>query len=613
MEEEFKAEMIEGKRILASSPRENREYRVKKYDFTRPDKFSHDQIKTLSIVHKTFSRLATLSLSGLLRKKAEIKVAQVDQLAFFEFIDSVPDPSAMAVIEMSPLRGSAILQIDPQVCFPLCDWIFGGSGSGDFGNRELSAMERSITSIMVETILSDLGEAWKPLVDLKPSLGQIETSPQMAMIVPPTEMVILVSFKVETGGHEGMINLCIPFLSIEPLLEKLSVLYWHSQTWSDRREYLPAGGVASLKLDCEIVTEGEELSLKQIGQLKKGSLVHLPLFGEGRTHLRFGGESVLDFSRGKSRGGVKYNVTESRLRESGFVPRLVDTSEKKNGFTEDSLKIVAEEVKAIRVSLSERIDQISRNQEQLNDQVFFRSERDIPVESVKKEPFAFIGLPDIPVLHELLAKENRQAIALILSRLDSGLGAELLALFEKELQPELIKRVGLMDRVSPAVVEAVEKVLRSSFNKITESSEPDVKGVEKITQILYLSPRSVEAHVIGSLDQSDSSLSEEIKKRMFVFEDIVVLDRRAVATMAKRVDIQDLCLAMKMVAGHAVRDHILASIPEEDGAKLKKCLEEQGRVLISEVDKAQQRIVAVIKQMEEEGEVLIARSDDLTM
>ncbi|MBN2659319.1 MAG: flagellar motor switch protein FliM [Spirochaetales bacterium] len=611
MEEEYKTDMVPGRAILSSSKKEKREYRIKKYDFKKPDKFSMEQIRTISIVHETFSRLASVSLSARIRRKIDLSVAQVDQLAFFEFIDSIPDPTAMAIVNLHPLRGSAIMQIDPDICFPLYDILFGGSGRDAVANRELSPMERSVSKGIFDALLEELAVAWEPMIGLKPEIGQIETNPRVAMIVPPVEMVILVSFDVTMEGHRGRINFCIPFLTIEPLIDKLSIQYWFSRVHNGKSQCVPPENIVSLKLDCDVLAAAEDLSLRQIGQLRKGSLIRLPLFGEGESHLRAGGEIVMDLSRRKNRNAMKFLITESRLRKSGAVPEFLDLNRKEEILRKDSILSLSEEVKNLSLTLTERIDNLSINQEQLNDQVFFRSDGEPHSGPQKKVPFGFIGLPDIPVLYEILSAENIQAAALILTRLDSGLGAELLARFPEELQPGLIKRIGTMNPLSPKIIEEIEEVLLSRFNRISESSEPDVKGVEKITQILSLSPRTVEKNIIESLDKSDRDFSEEIKKRMFVFEDIVLLDRGAVGRMADRVDIGDLCLAMKMVAEDSVNEHIFASVSAEKGRELKSCLEKKGRVLISEVDKARQRIVAELRLMEEEGEMMIARADEI--
>jgi flagellar motor switch protein FliM len=610
MEDEYKVEMIRGNQILSSHPKEDRDFRVKKYDFKKPDKFSMEQIRTLSIVHETFSRLTTVSLSALAQKKIEMEVSMVDQLTYVEFIEMIPDPGVMAIVNMRPLQGSAVLQIDKHTSLSLFDRLFGGTGQSVGDERALSAMERSVSALVMDDLLGGLKTSWNPLIELEPSIGQIETNPQMAQIVPPTEMVVLISFKVLFQGKEGRINFCIPFLTIEPLIEKLSVKYWYSMVRNEREDCVSTEEITSLDLDCQFLTESEDLSLKKLGELKKGSLVSLKSFGEGHSFLRAGGQDIMEFQHKKNRNAMSFTVTGSQLRESGLIPGFLNPVEKEEIEKKSFMEDLSVEIRNLSISLNEKIDRLSLNQEELNDQVFFREEGQAVVQA-GKEPFSYIGLPDVPVLYELLLDENPQAVALILSRLDSGLSAELLSRFHKEKQPDLVKRIGLMERVTPQVIDEMDTLLKNSFNRMANSSEPDVKGVEKVVQILNLSPRSVESHVILTLDESDNALSEEIKKRMFVFEDIVLLDPGTVARLAEKVDVKDLCLAMKMVAEDSVKKHILSSISPQKSTELKACLEEKGRVLISEVDKAQQRIVAVIKKMEEEGEIIVGRADEM--
>lgn len=611
MEHEFKKVMVKGSDIIASSPKQDREYRVIDYDFKRPDKFSLEQIRTLSIVHETFSRLATLSLSSLIQKKVDLHVASVDQMTFEEFIHSIPNPAAMAIINMDALRGSSIMQLDPQICYSIFDRMLGGRGTIAQDNKELTAIERSISSYVFGDLLKYLREAWKPMIDFHPSVGQIETNPQLSMIVPPTEMIVLITFEVKIEEAVGMLNFCIPFIVIEPLLEKLSAQYWYSKVRTNKGDCVPAANIASLKLDCEVLTESEDLSLKLLGELKKGSLVKLPLFAEGKTSLRAGGQIIMDYQMKSHRGGKSFTVQSSSLAQSGLLPDFLHEEEQSERNRQDRFDEISSQLKELAGTLSERIDRISENQVQLTDQVFFQSEGEQPSLRTGKEPFSFIGLPDLPVLHELLADENIQAVALIISRIDSGLGAELLRTFTSEVQPVLMRRVGLMDRVTPEVIGKVESVIRERLDRISESLDPDVKGVEKVTQILNVSSRSVESRIIQSLEKSDGELAEEIKKRMFVFEDIVLLDPKAVAKVADRVDLKDLCLAMKMVAEEGVKEHVLSSISIEKRKDLQKCLEETGRVRISDVDKAQQKVVEAIRKLEEEGEMVVCRPDEM--
>ncbi len=202
--------------------------KVKIYDFRRPDKFSKDQIRTLQMMHETFARLTTTALSAQLRALVGVHVGSVDQLTYEEFIRSIPNPTTLAVINMDPLRGSAVLEIDPSITFTIIDRLFGGPGEPTKITRELSDIELSVMEGIIVRILGNLREAWSTVIDLRPRLGNIETNPQFAQIVPPTEMVVLVTLETKVEQVEGMMNFCIPYLTIEPIISKLSAQYWYS-------------------------------------------------------------------------------------------------------------------------------------------------------------------------------------------------------------------------------------------------------------------------------------------------------------------------------------------------------------------------------------------------
>ena len=202
--------------------------KVKIYDFKRPDKFSKDQIRTLQMMHETFARLTTTALSAQLRALVQVHVASVDQLTYEEFIRSIPNPTTLAVINMDPLKGSAVLEIDPQITFTIIDRLFGGRGESYKISRELTDIELSVMEGIIVRILGNLRESWSTVIDLRPRLGNIETNPQFAQIVPPNDMVVLITLETKVGEVEGMTNLCIPYITIEPIITKLSAQYWYS-------------------------------------------------------------------------------------------------------------------------------------------------------------------------------------------------------------------------------------------------------------------------------------------------------------------------------------------------------------------------------------------------
>ena len=201
--------------------------KIKIYDFKRPSKISKEQLRTVSIMHETFARLTTTSLSAQLRSLVQVHVASVDELTYEEFIRSIPTPTTLAVINMDPLKGNAVLEIDPAITFCMIDRLFGGRGATSGNkNRELTDIEQEVMEGVIVRILANIREAWTQVIDLRPRFAQIETNPAFAQIVPPNEMVVLVTLETKVGDEEGMMNFCIPYLVLEPIVSKLSSQYW---------------------------------------------------------------------------------------------------------------------------------------------------------------------------------------------------------------------------------------------------------------------------------------------------------------------------------------------------------------------------------------------------
>lgn len=253
--------------------------KIKIYDFKRPDKFSKDQMRTVSIMHETFARLTTTSLSAQLRSLVHVHVASVDQLTYEEFIRSIPNPTTLAVINMDPLRGSAILEIDPAVTFSIIDRLFGGKGEGaKVQQRDLTDIEQSVMEGIIVRVLGNMREAWSTVIDLRPRLGQIETNPQFAQIVPPTEMVVLVTLETKVGEVEGMMNFCIPYLTLEAIISKLSAQYmYQSVRRATTTENLNIIRDRLESIDIALVAEigSMDLRMRDILALRAGDIVRL--------------------------------------------------------------------------------------------------------------------------------------------------------------------------------------------------------------------------------------------------------------------------------------------------------------------------------------------------
>ncbi len=262
----------------SSSKNFTEQKKVKIYDFRRPDKFSKDQIRTVQMMHETFARLITTALSAKLRAIVEVHVTSVDQLTYEEFIRSIPNPTTLSLINMDPLKGSSILEIDPSITFTIIERLFGGAGEHYRIHRELTDIELSVIEGTIVHLLGYLREAWSNVIDLRPRLGTIETNPQFAQIVPPNEMVLLINFETKVANSEGMLNLCIPYITIEPIIQKLSAQYWFSsirKTESDINRQIIQSRMDHIKIDIIVEVSNLQISYSDMISLKKNHIIKL--------------------------------------------------------------------------------------------------------------------------------------------------------------------------------------------------------------------------------------------------------------------------------------------------------------------------------------------------
>lgn len=206
-----------------SAPRQ----RVVAYDFKRPERVGKEQMRALQSLHEGFARNYGASISALLRTMAESKLISVDQLTYSEFVYSLEIPTCFNLLRPQPLEGNWILDISPSILYPIIDRMLGGNPSADsLLKRPLSDIELRLTSRITTLFLRELKSAWSSIVTLDCELERVESNPQLVQIVPPNEVVILVSFELLMGKARGMMNLCIPFNTIERIGSKLTNNSW---------------------------------------------------------------------------------------------------------------------------------------------------------------------------------------------------------------------------------------------------------------------------------------------------------------------------------------------------------------------------------------------------
>ena len=229
--------------------------------------------------------------------------------------------------------------------------------------------------------------------------------------------------------------------------------------------------------------------------------------------------------------------------------------------------------------------------------------------SLQVRPFDFIRRTDPAHLLNFIQQEYPQTIALILAYLEPGKAAVILQNLPEDMQAEVSKRLATMDRTSPEVLREVERVLEKKLSTLSSEDYTAAGGVEAIVEILNLVDRSSDKSIIESLEEDDPDLAEEIKKRMFVFEDIVMLDNRAIQKVLRDVDQQELAKALKSVDTE-VQDKIFGNMSKRAASMLKEDMEFMGPVRLKDVEESQQKIVSIIRRLEDSGDIVIARSGE---
>jgi len=205
--------------------------RVLSYDFKRPERVGKDLVRALQSLHEGLGRNFGASLSAALRSMVEVRLISVDQLTYREFIQSLEIPTCFNLLRPKPLERNWILDISPSLLYPIIDRMLGGPGASDTTvNRPLSDIELRLAGRISSLFIRELRQAWSGVIVLDIDVERVESNPQLVQIVPPNEVVIMVSFEVSMGTTRGMTNLCIPYNTIERVASKLSSSSWVGYT-----------------------------------------------------------------------------------------------------------------------------------------------------------------------------------------------------------------------------------------------------------------------------------------------------------------------------------------------------------------------------------------------
>jgi flagellar motor switch protein FliM len=213
----------------AATSRVRHRDKISPYDFKRPERVGKEQMRSLQTMHEAFGRNFGAALSALLRTIVELKLTSVDQLTYSEFVFSLENPTCFNLINAKPLEGQLILDINLSLLFPIIDRLLGGGNDpSPPARRPLTEIELRLVSKITDLFCAEMKHAWENVLELDLDIDRVESNPQLVQIVPPNEVVVLISFELTLGEARGMMNLCIPFNSIERISTRLSANSWVS-------------------------------------------------------------------------------------------------------------------------------------------------------------------------------------------------------------------------------------------------------------------------------------------------------------------------------------------------------------------------------------------------
>ena len=300
------------------------------YDFKRPNRVSKEQLRAFRGIHDKMARSLSSQISSIMRSIVEIQLHSVDQMTYGEFLMSLPNPTSFNVFSMKPLEGNGVLEINPSIAFPMLDRLLGGKGEPFEATREFSDIELSLFETILRVMMGTLKDAWGPVTDLYPNIESKESSPNVVQIVAQNEIVVMVVMEIIIGHSSGMLNLCYPVISLEPILPKLAsrdlMLNETSSKKSRNQELQVLLGGAQVNIEADLGYA--ELDMREVLELKVGDIIRLESDANDIVTLSVDGKTRFKGEIGLRRFRKSIQITELVQTEKDAVKRTLESLER---------------------------------------------------------------------------------------------------------------------------------------------------------------------------------------------------------------------------------------------------------------------------------------------
>lgn len=252
---------------------------VKEYDFARPSKFSKEHLRTLEIIFEHYGRLISTNLPIYLRENINVEVMNSEAVTYMEFTNALSNPVILGIVDFSPLQGNIIVEMASKLGFAIVDRMLGGKGIPLEKTRDFTEIEMLIIERIMTSCVELLQEPWENVLDVHPRLDRIETNSQFAQIISPSEMIAIVTLNIKLGNNvEGLMNICLPYLTLEPVMDKLNTKFWYSNMQEKPDEDFEEDIEAMLKhtvVPITAVLGNSSINVSDFASLNVGDIIRL--------------------------------------------------------------------------------------------------------------------------------------------------------------------------------------------------------------------------------------------------------------------------------------------------------------------------------------------------
>ncbi|NLC19551.1 MAG: flagellar motor switch protein FliM [Clostridiales bacterium] len=262
----------------ADDYKEPSEKQVKNYDFARPSKFSKEHLRTLNIIFEHYARLLSTNLPAYLRKNVQVEVVNSEAVQYSEFTNALSNPVLLGIVDFAPLEGNIIIELSNNLGYAIIDRLLGGGGYPLEKVRDFTEIEHSIIERIFNICCVLLREPWANVIQLQPRLLRIETNSQFAQIISPSEMISIITLKLRIGNIDGMMNICLPYVCLEQVIDKLNTKYWYStMKSSEDKSYkdIIEIGIGKVKVPIRAVLGRSTISVNDFMNMQVGDIIKL--------------------------------------------------------------------------------------------------------------------------------------------------------------------------------------------------------------------------------------------------------------------------------------------------------------------------------------------------